>query len=487
MNDRDSEIPQIVRRTRFPLSQLLRNFRAEKPLNRCPVTLLIDDPSPCINPLYYFASQVPKDAVDYHYTKKDGKWYFDSDAQFQFPIAPEIEQEFVHEFATWVMSASVLGKISVVPFPAGLGRIDRKLIGFPKHRVVDFVATFRNEISKKFDIGPEMLTHTRVLNLKTGKLTSGISEHDWSQKQDAESLTKYLSFAVKILQSAGLEPTGVTSPCNFGMYVEDQYVKAILAAGTSILGKKVLWYFLNVDAESQIVDHKVMYLDREGGEAVVSLIGSMNDPLWTAQFTNLAYESWEKERIDLVLSADGSTGRIAEQVQSGSYVTIVTHWQSLYSNGSRFGLRGLGELVSRINKLGDRITWMRCTDIAQYLACAASLSFRSRTNRSEKDVTQLDLSSPFDCKDFTFSFEAERIPSVIALTPELQLEKVALPEFLKSNSWCVSDLGSNGVKIFVCLAQLAENKEKVIQYGVTKKIKRKVSKTEFSSSLTIRW
>jgi len=462
-------------------------------MNRCPVTLLIDDPSPCINPLYYFASQVPKDAVDYHYTKNKGQWYFDSDTEFKFPIVPTIDQEFVHEFAEWVRSTNVLGKISVVPYPAGLGRIDRKLVGFPKDRVTDFVSTFKKEVSQKFDIGPEMLTHTRALNLKTGKLASGISEHDWSQKQDAITLTKYLSFALRILQSAGLEPSGVTSPCNFGMYVEDEYVKAVLTAGSSVLGKKVLWYFLNVDAESPIVDHKVMYLDREGGEAVVSLIGSMNDPLWTAQFTDLPYEIWEQERIHPVLSSDGTTGRIAEQVRSGSYVTIVTHWQSLYSNGSRYGLKGLGELVSRINKLlGERILWMRCTELAQYLACAASVSFRSRKEHSE-GTTQIELSSPFGCKDFTFSMEAEVTPSEIAVdkgeakTPSEKLEKVSLPEFLKPNSWCVTDLGSSGLKLFVCLAQLEEKRERTITYGVTKKTKRKVAKNEYQYSLTIKW
>ncbi len=464
----------------------------EKPLNRCPITLLIDDPSPCINPLYYFASQVPKDAVDYHYTKKDGKWYFDSDSELKFPIAPEIDQEFVHEFAQWVNSAEVRGKISVVPFPAGLGRVDRKLVGFPQERVKDFVLVFKNQVSKKFDIGPEMLTHTRALNLKTKKLIGSISEHDWSQKQDEESLTNYLSFALQILKAAGLEASGVTSPCNFGMYVEDQYARAVLRAGIPILGKKVLWYFLNVDKDSQIVDHKIMYLDREGGEAVVSLMGSMNDPLWTAQLTDLPYEVWETERINPVLSADGNAGRIADQVRSGSYVTIVTHWQSLYSNGSRYGLRGLGELVSRINKLlGDRVLWMRCADIAQYLACSATVTFGVQITSSERTATRIDLSSPFACKDFTFSLEADEMPSEIVLNLEeaetQKLEKVSLPEFLKSNTWCVADLGSSGVKIFVCLSELQEKRGKTIAYGVTKKTKRKVDKIEYNSHLTIQW
>jgi hypothetical protein len=476
------------------MGHLIRNFRAEKPLNRCPITLLIDDPSPCINPLYYFASQVPKDAVDYHYRKSNGKWYFDSDSEFKFPIAPEIDQAFVHEFASWVNSVEVRGKISIIPFPAGLGRVDQKLAGYPKERVADFIKVFKDQISKKFDIGPEMLTHTRALNLKTWKMTGGMSEHDWSQKQNEETLTKYLSFALKILKSAGLDPSGVTSPCNFGMYVEDQYARAVLNSGELVLGKKVLWYFLSVDKDSEIVDHKIMYLDREGGRSVVSLMGSMNDPLWTAQITDLPYDAWEKDRLGPILSSDGSSGRIAAQVRSGSYVTIVTHWQSLYSNGSRYGLKGLGELVSRINKLlGDRIYWMRCADIAQYLACSATIIFRNQVIPGEPVATRLDLSSAFGCKDFTFSFESELMPSEILLnagedmSQSQKLEKVSLPEFLRSDTWCITDLGSNGVKIFVCLSQLRQSREKTIHYGVTKKTERNVIKTDYNSQLTIMW
>ena len=55
---------------------------------------------------------------------------------------------------------------------------------------------------------------------------NGISEHDWSQKQNSKKLAKYIGFALEILKNAGLNPTGVTSPCNFGIYVEEEYVKA---------------------------------------------------------------------------------------------------------------------------------------------------------------------------------------------------------------------------------------------------------------------
>lgn len=214
---------------------------------------------------------------------RDGKWYFDSESEFKHPLSETVDQEFVHQFANWVNSAEVKGKISVVPYPAGLGRVDRSLTGYSNEMVNDFLTTVRSKITPKFDVGPELLTHTRALNLKTGKLMNGISEHDWSQKQNSKKLAKYIGFALEILKNAGLNPTGVTSPCNFGIYVEEEYVKAILEASKKVLGLKVVWYFLNVDSESNNVDHRLMYLNREGSDAVISLIGSMNDPLWTSQ------------------------------------------------------------------------------------------------------------------------------------------------------------------------------------------------------------
>jgi hypothetical protein len=464
------------------------NVRAERPRNRCPIVLLIDDPTPCINPLYYFASQVPKNAVDYHYKEQNGKWYYDSDDEYKFPISQTIDQEFVREFSQWVESTEVKGKTSVVPYPAGIGRVDRKLVGFPKESVADFVSAFRNKVAQKFDIGPELLTHTRALNLKTKKL-SRISEHDWSQKQTSATLEKYIGFAFEILDKAGLAPTGVTSPCNFGLYVEGEYARAVLAAAKKVLGLKVVWYFLQVDSESLNVNHKVVCLDREAGEAVVSLVCSMNDPFWTSQMTDMEYGPWLREMLDPVLSADGKSGRIAELIKSGSCITIVTHWQSLYSNGSRSGLKGLNELVTRINTLvKDDVIWMRCTEIASYVACSETVQFRTRAISG--NGLRIDITSPFPCKDFTFSFEIESAPARILLRKEGDERGVISPELRKSkdlgpNSWFSSDVPGGNSKVFVCLDELSRSDEKTITYGATRKTQKSIKKIEYSSSVSV--
>ena len=46
-------------------------------------------------------------------------------------------------------------------------------------------------------------------------------------------------------------------------------------------------------------------------------------------------------------------------------MVLCTHWQSLYGSGSLAGLRGLGELLRRIERrvIGD-VEWMKLSQVA---------------------------------------------------------------------------------------------------------------------------
>jgi len=72
--------------------------------------------------------------------------------------------------------------------------------------------------------------------------------------------------------------------------------------------------------------------------------------------------------VDALLSADGA-GRIPEVVGQGCPVVILTHWQSLYSDGTCAGLWGLGELLSRLHQryAGD-LAWTTCGELAEQAA-----------------------------------------------------------------------------------------------------------------------
>jgi len=379
---------------------MIRDVATERPLCRSPVSILVDDPSPGINPLYYFASTVPPASTAYHYVSKGGEWYFDSDLTFSHPISRTVDPSFVTEFAKWVRETKVKGKISVVPYAAGLGRIDGDIEGVPRAQVLAFVRAI-SSIKDKFDVSSELLTHTRAVDLGSMKLME-VSEHDWSQNQTFESLAPYITLSLEMLRKAGLDAGGVTSPVDFGARVEEDYAMAVLQAVKRVKKTRLAWYFLHVDEESLLVPHRLMYLNREAREAVVSIVASVKDPFRSSMLTDEPEGEWRERALEPVLSRDGRRGRIARQVAAGSWIALVTHWQSLYSNGTRYGLHAVGELVRRMNsRLGDKIVWVSCSEIAAYVACAAAANIRVIG-----DGASIEVSSPFPCRNLTLSFRS---------------------------------------------------------------------------------
>lgn len=72
-----------------------------------------------------------------------------------------------------------------------------------------------------------------------------------------------------------------------------------------------------------------------------------------------------RNNIDRLLSSDGKSGRIRELYEQGLPITLLTHWQSLYSDGREIGLKGLEMLAKRINKIfGKQVEWMSFAELA---------------------------------------------------------------------------------------------------------------------------
>lgn len=60
---------------------------------------------------------------------------------------------------------------------------------------------------------------------------------------------------------------------------------------------------------------------------------------------------------------------IRELIETGYPVVVVTHWQSLYTQGTGLGLEGLASLAERMQKVfGSTIEWVPCFEMARRFA-----------------------------------------------------------------------------------------------------------------------
>ena len=166
----------------------------EKPRLAFPVSLIIDDGVPCMNPLYYFYLQVTPEKYE--------------------PHEPCIPLDFMEQFAEVVQRHGLRGKFSVLPYPAGLGTILEGWEGCDRHEMERWLELARTVIAPQFDITPEILTHTLALDLHTHQLIPE-AEHIWMANRTQTELAEYMRTSVDLLRQAGFTPTGITQPCFF--------------------------------------------------------------------------------------------------------------------------------------------------------------------------------------------------------------------------------------------------------------------------------
>jgi hypothetical protein len=412
---------RIIGPTPAHVANLSSGVRVELPRLRAPIALLVDDPMPGLNPLYY------------HRKFFDGRGRPRS-AGGQ-PLVRTIPLAFLDRFCDAVNQTGARGKFSVVPNPFGLGEIDRGFRDCPKRRCARFINTVRSRLGADFDITPEMVTHGHALDLDTGSRLP-MNEDAWSKHQGVESLTRYLTHAAAILDRAGLDPNGFTSPWSFGSEVEAAYAEAAARAQQAVNGRALTWYFL-AGSDRRRVMPRLRVLRRATREAVVHIVVGCPDHLWATQNTKRADEAYLRERAALYLATDGR-GRIADLVDSGSFVAVLAHWQSLYSNGTEAGLAVLRRVFKRVNALlGRRAIWMKCSEMARYFAAA-------KTARARLSDDGFAVTSLFASPEFTVSAEVARRPARVMANGRA-LQAVESSARLRDGRW----MWAAG-RLFVC-------------------------------------
>lgn len=351
----------------------------EKPRLSYPVSLVIDDGVPCINLLHYYNLQVIPEKKEKH--------------------EPTIPLDLMEQFAEVVHRHGIRGKFTVIPYPAGLGTILDGWEGCDHQEMECWLEIARSDIGAQFDITPEILTHTLALDLQTHQLIPQ-SEQTWMDERNEPELETYMRAAVNLLRRAGFQPSGITQPVTFtgdrAAYAR-AVLEAIRPAGPETFGT-LTFYFIDFEpALPPVPPHPVVLLDREKGDAVVSILCYADDFFWNTQYP---VDAAHTQGPDNLITSDGKAGRLVELIRGGAWTTFVTHWQSLYSNGARLGLAGLDETASRLERtFGSRLMWVTNSQVARYRAAEETCQFTPL----DKGVLQIDAA--FDCPDFTFSLQ----------------------------------------------------------------------------------
>jgi len=390
------------------------------PQLRVPVSLIIDD-STCLVNLAHFA--MPQFAET---------WPNRKDYQKAWRSMPrEIPDAFVRKFAEWCRVQGVKGKYSVVPYPACVGWLDRFLPGWTRQELADSLQLVRTELLPDWDIHPEMVTHTRVVDTKTGRPYESSSPRymenwQWTDGKSVDQLAEYMAYALRILKNVGLPCEGITTPGGFGSGVPAELAQATLQACRDVFAAEVPHYFRDVFTGRQSVAPRVLYasqLDGPDPRCVVSIIGCTDD--WFGGWDGMTPGSPDR-LIDQHLSA----GRMVEVIQRGEPAIMVCHWPGIYYNGQETGFQVLQEAVRRLHARFDNLLWMKLSEIARYWAA-------KELTRIEKRASAVSLSAPFGTARFTLSIASpgNAAPQLVLGGKRVALNQVGSPRELRPGTW----------------------------------------------------
>jgi hypothetical protein len=316
-----------------------------------PITLLVDDPCPIV---HVFREHW----VNVHHrppVTRDGR-----------TLEPYVPNAFLDRFCDVVERHGMAGKFSIVPAPAGKGDVVRGVAvedGFSPQETREWLDTVKRRLGPRFDFCPEMITHDRAVNLTTGDLLDA-GENEWSQTQGRDTLTPYVTRALDLLRRAGIDCTGVTSPWVFGRSVEGEYQAAIVAAQRAVYGRDVSWYFLHMLADRP--ETRPWVAVEDGPVRLVAIASTVDDVWWATIDSPRTDGAWIDEIADTVLTRDGQGGAIRRVLDAGGWPVMLTHWQSLFSNGLETGLRVLDEVGRRVSDvLHEQVVWSTCSELTQ--------------------------------------------------------------------------------------------------------------------------
>ncbi|MCP4614065.1 MAG: twin-arginine translocation signal domain-containing protein [Planctomycetes bacterium] len=398
------------------------------PQNRVPLSFIIDDSTCLVNMAHFgiphFATAMPE-----RY-KQDWR-----------KLPREIPDSFVRKFGQWCHEHKVKGKYSIVPYPACVGWMDRCLPGWTQKELDDSLKLVRELMLPDWDIHPEMISHTWVINTKTGRpypeqTSYYIENNGWSQDKSADQLTDYMAYALRILKNVGLPCEGITTPGGFGSQNRDNLAKATLQSCRDVFNAEIPHYFRDLFTDDRSVAPLVQYasgLEGDNPKCVVSIIGCTGD--WFGGWDGLNPGS-----VDRFITKDLKGGRLPEVIDKGEPAILVCHWPGIYYNGEEIGFNIFKEVVRRIHSKYDNLLWMKNSEIARYWAA-------KELTKIEKQGGRITFNAPFATTRFTVRTKtnSKKLPKLTANRKPFRLRRVNRPLQLQSQSW-----HADGKDVTVC-------------------------------------
>ncbi|MBI2949725.1 MAG: hypothetical protein HYY23_19000 [Verrucomicrobia bacterium] len=404
------------------------------PRARVPVGLIIDDSTCLVNLNRFSMSQfdLTFGGANATYNKNWREW------------PAEIPDAFVRKFGEWCAEHGVKGKYSIVPYPACVGRLDRLLPGWSQRELEASLELVRTLIMPNWDIHPEMVTHTRVIDTKTGHPYPDASPKfmenwEWTTGRSVDEIADYMAYALRILKNVGLPCEGITTPGGFGTRARPQLAQATLQSVRDVFGAEIPHYFRDLfDRGEQSVAPRVEYasgLETADPRCVVSVLGCTGD--WTG-----GWDCTPPAGVDRFITEDLQRGRMVEVIQRGEPALILAHWTGVYWNGQELGFKIFQEVVRRLHARFDNLVWMKLSEVARYWAA-------KELTRVERNGGALRLRAPFACPDFTVRLEAaeNQTPTLRVNQEPKPLREVNAPLKLVAGTWC-----RDGKFVNVCFA-----------------------------------
>ncbi|MEM7234098.1 MAG: hypothetical protein AAF517_18115 [Planctomycetota bacterium] len=356
------------------------------PRARVPLSFIIDDSTCLVNMGHFCMPQFAAAAPDRSIYKKAWKTW-----------PREIPDDFVREFGEWCGEHGVKGKYSIVPYPACVGWLDRNLPGWSRRELVNSLKLVRDLMLPNWDIHPEMITHTRVIDLKTGRpfeeISAATMENSFPQtKKSVDELASYLAYALQILKNCDLPCEGVTTPGGFGNKVKTELSLAAFESVRSVYGVDLPHYFKYVAGGK--VENTEPRVEHVKGLASSNPRAVVNVPAGTGDW----FGGWDgdlESRGHLYANADATEGRMVELIERGAPAVMLCHWPGMYTHGSKKGFRDFQSVVTALGKrYGDRTLWMKVSEMARYWA-AKELTAVKRAKGG------FELHAPYSCSAFT--------------------------------------------------------------------------------------